>query len=262
MNGNVETVQQLISDGVDVNEPRFSTQCTPLHLASIAGKRRVVKLLLRNGANVDAEDTDGRTALHHAVVRANVGTTKDLIKARANVNLKAANGHTPLALAAHKGCSELVRMLLDCSADPDSFDAHGRRALHDAVCKGHQDCTDMLLRAGASQICLQTNDNSSMTALGAAICFQRFALIEFLATHDLVDVNMRFLFNESHRTALTYACSFPEGRMPRVEALLKSKTLKIDESLECDGIDRVNALTIAVDLGYLGTRHARGGEGR
>ena len=130
-NGNVEVVQQLIASGLDINEPHFSTQGTPLHLASIAGKRRVVKLLLKNGALVDAVDQDGRTALHHAVAWVNVRTARTLIKFKANVNAQATSGHAPLALAAHKGCSELVQLLLERNADPDVFDAHGRRALHD-----------------------------------------------------------------------------------------------------------------------------------
>ena len=131
MNGNVEVVQQLIADGFNVNEPQFTTKCTPLHLASISGKRRVLKLLLKSDALIDAKDVNGRTALHHAAER-----------------------QTPLALAAYKGRSELVQMLLDRNADPDVFDDRGRRALHAAVVGEHKDCADTLLRAGSSQICL------------------------------------------------------------------------------------------------------------
>ena len=217
MNGSVEVVQQLIANGVDVNEPRFSTQCTPLHLASISGKRRVVKLLLRNGANVDAEDTDGRTALHYSVVRANVGTTKDLLKFKANVNAQATDLKTPLALAAYKGCSEIVRMLIEYNADPDSFDAHGRRALHDAVFAEHKECVDILIRAGASQICVQTAENS-LTALASAIFNRRASMTQFLATHELVDVNETFHFNDNH-CALTLAVSCSNDELPCVEAL-------------------------------------------
>ena len=104
-NGNVELVQQLIASGLDINEPQFSTKSTPVHLASISGKRRVLKLLLRSGALVDAVDKVGRTALHHAAAWNNERTAKDLIKFRTNVNAQATDGKTPLAIAAHKGCA-------------------------------------------------------------------------------------------------------------------------------------------------------------
>ena len=41
MNGNVELVKTMIEEGVNVNEPHFSTKSAPVHLASISGKRRV-----------------------------------------------------------------------------------------------------------------------------------------------------------------------------------------------------------------------------
>ena len=140
-------------------------------------------------------------------------------------------------------------MLLDCSADPDSLDAHGRRALHDAVFAEHKECVDILIRAGASQICFSTAENS-LTALGLAIFNRRAIMTRFLATHELVDVNETFHFNDNHNP-LTLAVSCSNDELPCVEALLKSNTLQIDKAHECSGIERVNALTIAVDLGYL-----------
>ena len=70
-NGNVEVVQQLIASGLDINEPHFSTQGTPLHLASIAGKRRVVKLLL--SAPLKVLEMIGCVAEQYALLSAAVG---------------------------------------------------------------------------------------------------------------------------------------------------------------------------------------------
>ena len=105
-NGNVEAIQQLISDGLDVNESLFG-KSAPLHVAAIAGKRRVVKLLLRSDAVVNAKDSEGLTALHHAAARANVGTARDLVKFKANVNETTTGLITPLAIAARKGFAEV-----------------------------------------------------------------------------------------------------------------------------------------------------------
>ena len=75
----------MIDDGVDVNATHFSTKSAPVHLSSIAGKRRVLKLLLQHDALIDMKDKDGRTALHHAVAWANVRTAMILARQEENV---------------------------------------------------------------------------------------------------------------------------------------------------------------------------------
>ena len=55
--------------GVDVNVPSSPGRRTPLILASIRGDAAMVALLWRHGADVDARDADGMSALDHATYR-------------------------------------------------------------------------------------------------------------------------------------------------------------------------------------------------
>jgi len=50
-----------------LNKPRGINQWTPLHVASWFGNDKAVQVLVELGANVLAQDKDGRTALHLAV---------------------------------------------------------------------------------------------------------------------------------------------------------------------------------------------------
>lgn len=62
-NGHDEIAALLINQGADTNTAIFNAT-TPLHVASTAGNTKLVELLLNHGAKIDAEKSDGFTALH------------------------------------------------------------------------------------------------------------------------------------------------------------------------------------------------------
>lgn len=61
----------------------------PLMLACAAGHGRLIKLLLRKGAHLDAQDkANGRTALHHAVLGGHRAVAQHLLKAGADATMR------------------------------------------------------------------------------------------------------------------------------------------------------------------------------
>jgi len=62
----LETVSLLLAKGVDVNDAKNLLGRTPLIAAAAQGNLEIVKLLLDKGANTDARDKEGKTALTHA----------------------------------------------------------------------------------------------------------------------------------------------------------------------------------------------------
>ncbi|HTL48089.1 MAG TPA: ankyrin repeat domain-containing protein [Verrucomicrobiae bacterium] len=66
--GTPESVQSLISQGLDVNI-RGDLEMTPLMLAAQDGRLEVVKLLLQHGADVNAQNIVGQTALRLASLK-------------------------------------------------------------------------------------------------------------------------------------------------------------------------------------------------
>ncbi|MFP3023196.1 MAG: ankyrin repeat domain-containing protein, partial [Wolbachia sp.] len=82
---------------------------TALHYAVEA---KTVKLLVEKGANVNAADVEGYTALHLAVTEKHLETVRELIKSGANVNAEEyENKCTPLHLACMVGCDPKVVIL-------------------------------------------------------------------------------------------------------------------------------------------------------
>ena len=63
--GNVDTVQSLLEQGMGVNGRNVCNQ-TPLDSAAIKGNVDVVRLLIERGAAVDSRDKSGWTPLHRA----------------------------------------------------------------------------------------------------------------------------------------------------------------------------------------------------
>src|SRR4051812_28786541 len=74
---------------------------------------------LARGANPNAAQEDGTTALAWTVVRHNTESSTLLLKKKANANLPNMYGITPLSLAVENGSDSLAALLLNNGADPN-----------------------------------------------------------------------------------------------------------------------------------------------
>ena len=67
---------------------------TPLHLASGWGNKRLMRLLIKNGADVNAQDNRGNTPLHYAY---NQRTVDLLLQNRADISIENHQGEVPIS---------------------------------------------------------------------------------------------------------------------------------------------------------------------
>jgi ankyrin repeat protein len=79
----------------------------------------MVRALLNDGADPDARQPDGATALHWAVHRENLELATSLIEAGADVDAVNRLGASSLYIAAKSGHGELIGLLLEAGANPN-----------------------------------------------------------------------------------------------------------------------------------------------
>ncbi|KAK7069322.1 ankyrin repeat [Halocaridina rubra] len=112
-----------ISRGVNKRNERGET---PLLVAAIKGDTERISQLIAQGADVNATDYAGWSALHEACNRGFYGVSKLLIEAGADVNAKGLDNDTPLHDACINNHFKLVRLLLRCGAGVDVVNRRGK----------------------------------------------------------------------------------------------------------------------------------------
>jgi ankyrin repeat protein len=119
---------------------------TPLGLAAFFGHLDALKVLLENGADVNATSPSrfANTALDAAVAGDHPDVVKALLAAHGNPNVRSEANFTPLHKAAAHGNLEIVRMLVEAGADPKATRDGGLRPIDDAQEKGHLVVVDFL----------------------------------------------------------------------------------------------------------------------
>src|SRR4029077_16460168 len=117
-------------------EARNEEDATPLMWAAEHGQTEVVRALLERGADVEARDKYGYTAVIGAACECAVvdmpetfESMKLLLAKGAKINAKDKVGRTALMSAAFAGRTENMRLLLDHEADVDLKDSDGNTAL-------------------------------------------------------------------------------------------------------------------------------------
>jgi len=115
-------LKQILDHGVDVNL-RDRVEDTPLIDAVAEGSSdEMVAFLIANGANVNAQNHHGFSALHRAASRNNVVVAQMLIVAGAEVDIMTEDGITPLLIAANDGHTEITRKLIHEGANVNHRD--------------------------------------------------------------------------------------------------------------------------------------------
>lgn len=74
-----------------------------LRIAAFAGHTSIVEPLLGKGAQPDARDMNGRTALHYAAHQGHEEVCNILLRHGASIGIEDGNGSTPIDLAVHRG---------------------------------------------------------------------------------------------------------------------------------------------------------------
>ncbi|XP_055532640.1 uncharacterized protein LOC129722861 [Wyeomyia smithii] len=150
----MSTVEYLISKGIDLNA-RVIGEVTALHIAASKNDSTVCDLLIVSGAELDAMDSEGRTALVVALEQEYIPVVEVLLKHGANSELvrsfryRASNSASLLHKFAHENRIGMVRLLLDqFHFDVSLVDCNGETALDYATKQNNGAIVAILNAAG------------------------------------------------------------------------------------------------------------------
>jgi len=155
--GDLYSVLKLINSNIklDINTATNKFNQTPLFIASRAGYTEIVKLLIKNGANV---------------------------------NQTTVNGYSPLYIACSFNHLDVVNELILAGCDVNSFiNDWSMTAVHKASNENHIRIVDRLIRANAD---VNISTSSNCTPLLNAVVLEREEMVNLLVNNGEANVNM------------------------------------------------------------------------
>jgi ankyrin repeat protein len=205
-------IEQVVAEGGDVNAP-YMGNIIPLQEAVIWGYTEAVEYLLSRGADADIQDEKGWTPLHLAAMDAREDIAKMLINEGAEVNARGTSyGFTPLDLSVTPSDQSLplIELLLDAGADVNAEGPFGGwTPLHKAANLRNLRAAQLLLNRGANA---NARDERGETPLHLAAVTGEVGMVKLLLIRG-AEVNRK---QNEGLTALDYAVS--EG--PRARAVV------------------------------------------
>ncbi|MDF2814353.1 MAG: ankyrin repeat protein [Paenibacillus sp.] len=149
--GDTARVRELLHQAPSLIASYNTDGFTPLGLASHFGNEETVKLLLDQGAEVNARSKDGNLnnmALHAAIAGNHERVADILIQNGADVNARCEGkwrmGWGPLHVAGYFGRVSIIRLLLEHSADKTAINDKGETPYEVAIPRGHQESANLL----------------------------------------------------------------------------------------------------------------------
>ena len=217
--GHLQKVKEILAKSPEALESRDKMGSTPLLQAVINGQQDVVEYLVQEArAQIDAKLPG--SGLNSLIAAASFGNSKIcemLIKAGAQVDAEMSQNFTALTLAATSNHPDVVRLLLEAGADPNKLACDGSSILMGSITnKADHSVILMLLDAGAN-VAVRTT-TTGLTALMSACAMKNEPVIKLLISKnsDLVNIQGKGGF-----TALSLACA-SGADVSTVEYLIKA----------------------------------------
>jgi ankyrin repeat protein len=203
MKGRADVVEALLQARADLNkadEDGFAPM-------SVAASAPIATMLIERGADVNAANRFGHTALWCAAMNGRADVVGALLQGGADVNKADVKGCAPLSFAAS---ASIAKMLIERGADVNAANRLGGTALLLAAQEGHADVVEALLQAGAD---VNKADENGL----APLCVAASASIATMLIERGADVNAANRFGS---TALLIAGR--KGRADVVKALVQA----------------------------------------
>jgi len=146
--GDVAAARALVQKGADVNAPQ-SDGATALHWAVYRDSVEAVDMLMRAGAK-SAANREGMTPLAMAALYGDPQIVDRLLKGGADAKALGPNGESMVMFAARNGNPDVIRLLVEAGANVNAREPlRGTTALMWAVEQKHPEAVAALLKAGA-----------------------------------------------------------------------------------------------------------------
>lgn len=180
----VQSVESLVADGSDVRDKSGDDQLTALHYAAYYGNPRVLQTLIEKGADVNAADANGYTALHLAFLpfypgmeieeeratrafASKMEAVKILLEKGASVTAKNRQRFTPLHFAVQYAANEkeILSTMIDKAGNLKELDNGVTRGLlFWSIAGKNKELTSLLISKSA-------NVNARLSSDMTLVCY-------------------------------------------------------------------------------------------
>ena len=221
-----------------------TTAESPLADAAMRRDTARVRALLKQGADVNASQGDGMTALHWAAQHGFAEQARMLVFAGARLDAITRNGsYTPLHLAARSGRAAVVTALIEAGANVNQpTSSGGATPLHLAVQQGDASTIKALLDKGATVDA--TEGAWKQTPLMWAAAYNRTKAIELLLARGASVKAVSLIENTKAREAADRTSMTSRAR--RVAALKQAERPQAPVgAAAAPGFERPGATTVA-----------------
>eukprot|EP01060_Flectonema_neradi_P031817 TRINITY_DN4929_c0_g2_i1.p1 TRINITY_DN4929_c0_g2~~TRINITY_DN4929_c0_g2_i1.p1 ORF type:complete len:386 (+),score=75.06 TRINITY_DN4929_c0_g2_i1:46-1203(+) len=205
--GNIEAVKYFIQLGYSINTTPLLPG-TPIGEAALQGNREMISYLLEHGADINAKNENGQTALMMLAIHDRYLTViKDLIEKGADIHQTSRNHQTLLMVSSYYGSEQVCQLLLDLQMDTNETDSCGNTALTFALEKNHIHIAELLSRHPATDLSIK--NTSGMNILHEATQSRAIDFLTVLLVYagDINDKKYLSQYGESLLTAAIHTGS-------------------------------------------------------